>query len=83
MRPGRREQRYRVPPARRSVRADQLVAIRSGRQVERARPLVHEAAHRDMVGALEQARAEGGRVIDGDRRPPDNHHGAETFAPIL
>ena len=31
-------------------------------------PLIHETAYRDMVGALEQARADGGEVIDGDRR---------------
>jgi aldehyde dehydrogenase (NAD+) len=30
-------------------------------------PLVHETAYRDMVGALEQARADGGEVIGGDR----------------
>jgi aldehyde dehydrogenase (NAD+) len=34
-------------------------------------PLIHETAYRDMVGALEQARADGGEVIDGDRRHPD------------
>jgi len=33
--------------------------------------LIHETAYRDMVGALEQARADGGEVIDGDRRHPD------------
>ncbi|MGZ4530640.1 MAG: L-piperidine-6-carboxylate dehydrogenase [Mycobacterium sp.] len=31
-------------------------------------PLIHETAYRDMVGALEQAAAGGGEVIDGDRR---------------
>jgi L-aminoadipate-semialdehyde dehydrogenase len=31
-------------------------------------PLIHETAYRDMVGALEQARADGGEVVDGDRR---------------
>jgi aldehyde dehydrogenase (NAD+) len=31
-------------------------------------PLIHETAYRDMVGALEQARAEGGEVIGGDRQ---------------
>ncbi|GAS99068.1 piperideine-6-carboxylate dehydrogenase [Mycolicibacterium canariasense] len=30
-------------------------------------PLVHERAYRDMVGALEQARADGGEVIGGER----------------
>ncbi|OBF11603.1 aldehyde dehydrogenase family protein [Mycobacterium sp. 852002-10029_SCH5224772] len=37
-------------------------------------PLIHETAYRDMVGALESARADGGEVIDGDRRHP---HGPE------
>lgn len=31
-------------------------------------PLIHETAYRDMVGALEQARAEGGEVFGGDRQ---------------
>jgi aldehyde dehydrogenase (NAD+) len=30
-------------------------------------PLIHETAYRDMVGALEQARADGGVVIGGQR----------------
>jgi aldehyde dehydrogenase (NAD+) len=30
-------------------------------------PLVHETAYRDMVGALEQARADGGEVFGGER----------------
>ena len=30
-------------------------------------PLIHETAYRDMVGALDQARAEGGEVFGGDR----------------
>ena len=30
-------------------------------------PLVHERAYRDMVGALEQAHADGGEVVGGDR----------------
>ena len=30
-------------------------------------PLIHETAYRDMVGALEQARADGGEVIGGER----------------
>src|SRR6202012_3180928 len=33
-------------------------------------PLIHETAYRDMVGALEQARVDGGEVIAGERRPP-------------
>jgi aldehyde dehydrogenase (NAD+) len=35
-------------------------------------PLIHETAYRDMVGALEQARADGGEVIDGHRYHPDS-----------
>ncbi len=35
-------------------------------------PLIHETAYRDMVGALEQARADGGEVVGGERRHPDN-----------
>jgi aldehyde dehydrogenase (NAD+) len=31
-------------------------------------PLIHETAYRDMVGALEQARSDGGEVIGGQRR---------------
>ncbi|OBA83122.1 aldehyde dehydrogenase [Mycobacterium sp. 1164966.3] len=31
-------------------------------------PLIHETAYRDMVGALEQARADGAEVIGGERR---------------
>ncbi|WP_343599825.1 aldehyde dehydrogenase family protein [Mycobacterium sp.] len=31
-------------------------------------PLIHEAAYRTMVGTLEQARADGGTVIGGERR---------------
>ncbi|MCV7178459.1 L-piperidine-6-carboxylate dehydrogenase [Mycolicibacterium sphagni] len=34
-------------------------------------PLIHETAYRDMVGALEQARADGGEVIGGRRRHVD------------
>lgn len=30
-------------------------------------PLIHETAYRDMVGALEQARADGGEVTGGER----------------
>jgi aldehyde dehydrogenase (NAD+) len=30
-------------------------------------PLIHETAYRDMVGALEQARADGGQVFGGER----------------
>ena len=31
-------------------------------------PLIHETAYRDMVGALEQARADGGEVIGGEHQ---------------
>jgi aldehyde dehydrogenase (NAD+) len=31
-------------------------------------PLIHETAYRDIVGALEQARADGGEVLGGERR---------------
>ena len=31
-------------------------------------PLIHETAYRDMVGALEQARADGGEVVGGERQ---------------
>jgi aldehyde dehydrogenase (NAD+) len=34
-------------------------------------PLIHERAYRDMVGALEQARADGGEVIGGERHGDD------------
>ena len=48
-------------------------------------PLIHETAYRDMVGALEQARAEGGEVIGGDRQDTcaDEHHGAYYVAPAV
>jgi aldehyde dehydrogenase (NAD+) len=45
-------------------------------------PLIHETAYRDMVGALEQARADGGEVIGGERAqvgPP----GAYYVAPAV
>ncbi|MET0451657.1 MAG: aldehyde dehydrogenase family protein [Mycobacterium sp.] len=31
-------------------------------------PLIHERSYRDMVGALEKARADGGEVVGGERR---------------
>ncbi len=48
-------------------------------------PLIHETAYRDMVGALEQARAEGGEVIGGDRQDTgaDEHPSAYYVAPAL
>jgi aldehyde dehydrogenase (NAD+) len=45
-------------------------------------PLIHETAYRDMVGALEQARADGGRVIGGERHDVGNP-GAYYVAPAL
>jgi aldehyde dehydrogenase (NAD+) len=45
-------------------------------------PLIHETAYRDMVGALEQARAEGGEVIDGGRFHED-HPSAYYVAPAV
>ncbi|GBE65739.1 aldehyde dehydrogenase [Mycobacterium sp. MFM001] len=45
-------------------------------------PLIHETAYRDMVGALEKARADGGQVIGGER----HHLGPESayyVAPAL
>jgi len=43
-------------------------------------PLIHETAYRDMVGALEQARAEGGDVIGGERHHPDGPDGSDPGA---
>ncbi|GBG37072.1 L-piperidine-6-carboxylate dehydrogenase [Mycobacterium montefiorense] len=48
-------------------------------------PLIHETAYRDMVGALEQARAEGGEVIGGERRDvrTDEYPSAYYVAPAV
>jgi aldehyde dehydrogenase (NAD+) len=48
-------------------------------------PLIHETAYRDMVGALERAGADGGEVIDGDRRHPEglDHPSAYYVAPAV
>ncbi|ORX02878.1 aldehyde dehydrogenase [Mycobacterium triplex] len=48
-------------------------------------PLIHETAYRDMVGALEQARAEGGEVLGGDFQDASaaGHPGAYYVAPAL
>jgi aldehyde dehydrogenase (NAD+) len=48
-------------------------------------PLIHETAYRDMVGALEQARADGGDVIGGERREVggDVGEGAYYVAPAV
>ncbi|BBY22419.1 L-piperidine-6-carboxylate dehydrogenase [Mycobacterium stomatepiae] len=48
-------------------------------------PLIHETAYRDMVGALEQARAEGGTVFGGDRQDAsaDEHPSAYYVAPAV
>jgi aldehyde dehydrogenase (NAD+) len=45
-------------------------------------PLVHETAYRDMVGALEQARADGGDVVGGERHDAD-HPSAYYVAPAV
>nr|WP_209305754.1 aldehyde dehydrogenase family protein [Mycobacterium sp. PS03-16] len=42
-------------------------------------PLIHEAAYRDMLGALEAARADGGEVIGGERRMYDGESGDMSF----
>ncbi|KZS83277.1 L-piperidine-6-carboxylate dehydrogenase [Mycobacterium persicum] len=45
-------------------------------------PLIHETAYRDMVGALEQARADGGEVMGGERHQ-DEHPSAYYVAPAV
>jgi aldehyde dehydrogenase (NAD+) len=45
-------------------------------------PLVHETAYRDMVGALEQARADGGDVVGGERHDV-GHPSAYYVAPAV
>ncbi|WP_425181147.1 aldehyde dehydrogenase family protein [Mycobacterium sp.] len=45
-------------------------------------PLIHETAYRDMVGALEQARADGGDVAGGERHEMD-HPSAYYVAPAV
>ena len=42
-------------------------------------PLIHETAYRDMVGALEQARADGGEVIGGERHHVGGEDGEDAF----
>jgi aldehyde dehydrogenase (NAD+) len=42
-------------------------------------PLIHERAYRDMVGALEQARADGGEVIGGDHCAIGGELGAGAY----
>jgi aldehyde dehydrogenase (NAD+) len=46
-------------------------------------PLIHETAYRDMVGALEQARADGGEVIGGERRHAGFPESAYYVAPAV
>jgi aldehyde dehydrogenase (NAD+) len=46
-------------------------------------PLIHETAYRDMVGALEQARADGGEVVGGDRRHAGFPQSAYYVAPAV
>ena len=45
-------------------------------------PLIHETAYRDMVGALEKARADGGEVFGGERHEVGDD-GAYYVAPAL
>jgi aldehyde dehydrogenase (NAD+) len=42
-------------------------------------PLIHERSYRDMVGALEQAAADGGEVIGGEHCPVGGEAGASAF----
>jgi aldehyde dehydrogenase (NAD+) len=42
-------------------------------------PLIHETAYRDMVGALEQARADGGEVFGGERRMFEGEAGESSY----
>jgi aldehyde dehydrogenase (NAD+) len=44
-------------------------------------PLIHERSYRDMVGALEKARADGGEVVGGER--VDTGDGAFYVAPAV
>ena len=46
-------------------------------------PLIHETAYRDMVGALEQARADCGQVVGGDRRHAGFPDSAYYVAPAV
>lgn len=46
-------------------------------------PLIHERAYRDMVGALEQARADGGEVFGGERHDMGGEEGAFYVAPAV
>jgi aldehyde dehydrogenase (NAD+) len=46
-------------------------------------PLIHETAYRDMVGALEQARTDGGEVIGGERRDVSDHPSAYYVEPAV
>jgi aldehyde dehydrogenase (NAD+) len=42
-------------------------------------PLIHETAYRDMVGALEQARSDGGEVFGGERRIFEGEAGDTSY----
>nr|WP_232079047.1 aldehyde dehydrogenase family protein [Mycobacterium florentinum] len=48
-------------------------------------PLIHETAYRDMVGALEQARVEGGKVFGGEHQEAaaGEHPSAYYVAPAV
>lgn len=42
-------------------------------------PLIHERSYRDMVGALDKARADGGDVVGGERRDVGSDAGEGAF----
>lgn len=42
-------------------------------------PLIHETAYRDMVAALEKARADGGAITGGDRHNVGGEHGENAY----
>lgn len=46
-------------------------------------PLIHQSAYRDMVGALQQARADGGEVVGGERCPVGPSEGAYYVTPAV
>jgi aldehyde dehydrogenase (NAD+) len=46
-------------------------------------PLIHETAYRDMVGALEQARGDGGEIIGGEHRQVADRPSAYYVAPAV
>lgn len=46
-------------------------------------PLIHERSYRDMVGALENAAADGGHIVGGERRQVGDGDGAFYVAPAV